>query len=83
MVAADAQQGFEFAVDSDVDVLSGFRAGKVQPFYGGSPFATGSDGSGLCSLEPLRDLNRVVDRQRDHSAVSGEFQVQSPSLRRL
>jgi hypothetical protein len=38
MVAANAQKRFQFAVDADIDVLAGLRAGKVQPFHMRSPY---------------------------------------------
>ena len=39
-VAADAEQGVQFAIDADVDVLSGVRADEMQPFHGGLRMTT-------------------------------------------
>ena len=35
VVASDAQERFEFAVDPDVDVLPGLGTDEMQPFHGG------------------------------------------------
>jgi hypothetical protein len=47
VVAADAEQGVQFAIDADVDVLTRVRADKMQPFHGGLRIQDDFVGSGL------------------------------------
>jgi hypothetical protein len=72
MFAPDAQKRVEFAVDTDIDVLSGVRAHEMQPFHSGLRVSCGAVGANWVLSNALEWPNSDLPAPPVHSAVSGE-----------